>query len=79
MMAELNICSMLATRMMPASRNTASQIMSSPASEPVWLLAASAPCGVRPDLIARIGLAFSPRVTRRAASISPRPSRSSSR
>ena len=49
---------MLSTRMMPASRKTASQTASSPASEPVWLAAASAPCGVRPDLIARIGLAL---------------------
>ena len=56
-MAALNSSSMLSTRMMPASRKTASQTASSPASEPVWLAAASAPCGVRPDLIARIGLA----------------------
>ena len=56
-MAVLNSSSMLSTRRMPASRKTASQTASSPASEPVWLAAASAPCGVRPDLMARIGLA----------------------
>ena len=79
MFAVLNSSSIVSQRMMPASSNTASQMASSPASEPVWLDAASAPWGVLPDLIARIGLACGPRVIFLASSMSPRPSRSSSR
>ena len=75
----MNISSMLWTRTMPASRNTASQMASSPASEPVWLAAASAPSGVRPALMARMGFAPSPLVTLRAVSTSARALRSSSR
>ena len=52
----LSSSSMLATRITPSCRNTASTTASSPATEPVWASAATWPAGLEPVLSTTTGL-----------------------